>query len=457
MDRNFRSPLTRYLDRSPDLVFSLYAVAAAFTAYFCMYAFRKPFAAASYEDTEMAVRLFGQLLEPKTVFVISQLIGYATSKYLGMKFCSEAHRGRLWLYLILLILMAWTTLLLFAVLPPYLKILAIFCNGLPLGMVWGVVVRYLEGRHTSELLLAGLSCSYIVASGIVKSVGAWLMKGPEVSVGPWLMKIPAVPEFWMPFATGAIFLLPFFLAVFLLSRLPPPSLDDIRLRSERNTMGRRERWKFLRTFLPGMILLCLAYFFLTAYRDFRDNFQAELFSDLEITDPAAFNRTETPIAFGVMASLVVLYFIRNNRLGLIGAYVIMLGGLTLMVLSTLLFQTGQIGGETWMILSGLGAYLAYVPYGSVLFDRTIAYTHFAGTAVFAIYLTDAIGYTGSVGATLYKDLFQAELDYIDFMLGFTNFMAILGFALLLLSLLYFLRVKPASASPEASPESGSSA
>ena len=29
MDRNFRSPLTRYLDRSPDLVFSLYAVAAA--------------------------------------------------------------------------------------------------------------------------------------------------------------------------------------------------------------------------------------------------------------------------------------------------------------------------------------------------------------------------------------------------------------------------------------------
>ncbi|MDP7496735.1 MAG: DUF5690 family protein, partial [Roseibacillus sp.] len=97
MDRNFRSPLTRYLDRSPDLVFSLYAVAAAFTAYFCMYAFRKPFAAASYEDTELAVRLLGKSLDPKTVVVISQIMGYATSKYLGMKFCSEAQRGRLWL------------------------------------------------------------------------------------------------------------------------------------------------------------------------------------------------------------------------------------------------------------------------------------------------------------------------------------------------------------------------
>ena len=445
MDRNFRSPLTRYLDRSPDLVFSLYAVAAAFTAYFCMYAFRKPFLATSYEDTELTIRLLGKSLDPKTIFAISQIIGYTTSKYLGMKFCSEAHRDRLWLYLILLIMMAWMTLLLFAVLPPYLKILAIFCNGLPLGMVWGVVVRYLEGRHTSELLLAGLSCSYILASGEVKSVGAWLMKDLGVH------------EFWMPFATGAIFLLPFFLAVFLLSRLPPPTEDDIRLRSERNTMGRSERWKFLKTFLPGMILLCLAYFFLTAYRDFRDIYQNELFVEMGITDSSAFSRTERPIAFGVMASLVILYFIRNNRLGLIGAYVIMLAGLTLMGGSTLLFQAEQIGGETWMILCGLGAYLAYVPYGSVLFDRTIAYTHFAGTAVFAIYLTDAIGYTGSVGIQLFKDLFQAESSRLDFMLGFTNFMAILGFVLLLLSLLYFLRVKPASASPEASPDPGSSA
>ena len=433
------------LQRASPAVFASYAIVAAFGTYFCMYAFRKPFAAASYEDTELAVRLLGKSLDPKTVFVISQIIGYATSKYLGMKFCSEAHRSRLWLYLLLLILVAWMTLLLFAVLPPYLKILAIFCNGLPLGMVWGVVVRYLEGRHTSELLLAGLSCSYILASGVVKSVGAWLVKDF------------GVPEFWMPFATGAIFLLPFFLAVFLLSRLPPPTRDDIRLRSERNTMGRSERWKFLKTFLPGMILLCLAYFFLTAYRDFRDNYQKELFVEMGVMDPAAFNRTETPIAFGVMASLVVLYFIRNNRLGLIGAYVIMLAGLTLMGGSTLLFQAGQIGGETWMILSGLGIYLAYVPYGSVLFDRTIAYTHFAGTAVFAIYLTDAIGYTGAVGVMLYKDLFQGESSRLDFMLGFTNFMAILGFVLLLFSLLYFLRVKPASASPEASPEPGSSA
>jgi hypothetical protein len=174
----------------------------------------------------------------------------------------------------------------------------------------------------------------------------------------------------------------------------------------------------------------------------------EIFIEMGITNSDAFSKTERPIAFAVMACLVALYFIRNNRWGLIGAYVIMLGGLVLMGGSTALFQAEQISGQTWMILSGLGAYLAYVPYGSVLFDRTIAYTSFAGTAVFAIYLTDAIGYTGSVGIQLYKDLFQGESSRLSFMLGFTHFMSVLGFVLILLSLLYFLRRKSTTAGDE---------
>ena len=53
-----------------------------------------------------------------------------------------------------------------------------------------------------------------------------------------------------------------------------------------------------------------------------------------------------------------------------------------------------------MILTGTGAYLAYVPYGSVLFDRLIASTRTVGTAVFAINVADSIGYAGSIGVML---------------------------------------------------------
>ena len=80
-----------------------------------------------------------------------------------------------------------------------------------------------------------------------------------------------------------------------------------------------------------------------------------------------------------------------------------------------------------MILIGMGAYLAYVPYGAVLFERVMASTKVAGTAVFAIYLHDAIGYTGSITVQLYKDLGQDELNYFEFLRSFTWLLCGLGF------------------------------
>ena len=44
--------LTRWLERAPSWLFASWAIAAAFSTYFCMYAFRKPFAAASYEGAK---------------------------------------------------------------------------------------------------------------------------------------------------------------------------------------------------------------------------------------------------------------------------------------------------------------------------------------------------------------------------------------------------------------------
>ena len=52
-----------------------------------------------------------------------------------------------------------------------------FLNGLPLGMIWGLVFGYMEGRRVSEVLGAILCASFILSSGVVKSVGAWLMSG----------------------------------------------------------------------------------------------------------------------------------------------------------------------------------------------------------------------------------------------------------------------------------------
>lgn len=423
------SGISGALDRN-RLLFTLAASFAAFSCYFCMYAFRRPFAAGTYEDAGFGLAVAGRMIEAKTLFLIAQVLGYCASKFLGVKFCSEIPRERLGRALLACIAASWLALLGFAVAPPAWKTAAIFLNGLPLGVVWGLVVRYLEGRRVSELLLAALSCSYILASGEVKRAGAWLLE-------------KGVPEYWMPFATGAIFLLPFAASVGLLSLLPPPSEEDEMLRTRRVVMTRGERLAFFRRFLPGLALLCVFYLVLTAFRDFRDSFQADLFAEMGVTDAAAFSRTERPIAFGVMALLGLAFLVKGARRGLATVFVLMIAGLGVLGVSTLLYGKGRIGGETWMMLGGFGAYLAYVPFGSVLFDRVIAATRFAGTAVFAIYLADALGYSGSVGVMIYRDIFAAEAGRLEFFRVFSLWLAFGGLPLLVAASVYFLgRAKP---------------
>ena len=408
----------------PVTLFTVVAIMAAFSTYFCMYAFRKPFSAASYEGLQFLNTSF----DLKTVLVTSQIIGYALSKMIGIKVVSEITRRSRFRMLAGMILAAQTALFAFAVLPPSLKVMAIFFNGLPLGMVWGLVVWYLEGRKTSEMLLAGLSCSFILASGVVKDIGRWLMSAHEID------------QFWMPFVTGCLFLIPFLLSAYLLNRLPEPSRDDRLARMERSTMDGSQRWAFIRQFLPGMVMLMIAYFFLTAYRDFRDNFGVEIFDQLGygINEDAIFTRSELWVAFGVVGALAMLNLIKNNLWGLIGAFGVMTSGVMLMGFGTLLFDNGMIDGLTWMILCGLGSYLAYVPYGSVLFERLIASTRVMGTAVFVIYVADSIGYVGAIGVMGVKDQFAADVSRLDFFRYLTYGMSVLGVVMLVSSLIYFI-------------------
>jgi hypothetical protein len=417
-----------------------YVVALAFSAYFCMYAFRKPFAAAKFES----LYFLGTQIELKTAFVISQILGYALSKFIGIKVCSEANRGRRAPMLIGLVIVAELALVLFAVLPQDWKVVAIFFNGLPLGMVWGLVVLYLEGRRTSEILLAGLSVSYIVASGVVKDFGLALMAGDGL-FGIEALRFPvAVSEFWMPAAAGLIFL-PFFIAaVCLLNLAPEPTTLDVAERTERVPMYREERRDFLRRFAPGIVMLVTAYFFLTAFRDFRDNYQVDVLRELGYNSDqhkSAISVMEFRVAIGVLAALAALFLIHNNRHALMGVFAMMIAGVVLLGGATALWQAGRISGLWWVMLLGFGVYFTYVPFGSVLFDRLIASTRVAGTAVFAIYVADALGYTGSIIVQLYKDLYAGDSTRTEFLAQFAYFMSAGGIVALAGSCWYFLSRK----------------
>ena len=116
--------------------------------------------------------------------MISQIIGYAISKYGGIKFCSEIPAKNRAITRIWLVLFAELALIVYGIGPNDYKVLVIFFNALLLGIVW-----YLEGRRTSEVLLAGLSCSFIISSGVVKDFGCAVMSGV---IAGWWAKIPLI-------------------------------------------------------------------------------------------------------------------------------------------------------------------------------------------------------------------------------------------------------------------------
>lgn len=422
------SPTTRWLSSSGDLVLSAWAIVAAFSTYFCMYAFRKPFAVATFPGA--ADLPFLPPLDLKILFILSQVAGYCVSKFLGIKVVSEVTPGRRALAILGCIGIAEVALLLFALVPPPWNAVCLVLNGLPLGMVWGLVFGFLEGRRVTDLLGAALCGSFIVASGFVKTVGKWLL-GLGIS------------EYWMPGLTGALFVPPLLLSVWMLARLPAPTAEDERLRVKRVPMDARARRAFVAAHAPGLVLLTAAYVLLTAYRDFRDNFARELWDALGYSEsPAILTTAEIPVAFGSLLAVAWMFRIRSNRRALAAIHAVMVGGAVLVGASTLAFQAGLIGPAPWMVSVGLGLYLGYVPYNCVLFDRLIAAVGSAATAGFLITFADAFGYLGSSALLLYKNFGQADLPWLPFFTA-SSYVTAAGCAVLLVaSGLWFHRRTP---------------
>jgi hypothetical protein len=108
-------------------------------------------------------------------------------------------------------------------------------------------------------------------------------------------------------------------------------------------------------------------------------------------------------------------------------------------LSTFAFQQEWINPVWWIILVGLGLYLGYVPFNSVLFDRLIATFKYVSNVGFLIYLADSFGYLGSISVLFYKNFGQIEVSWLVFFINISYVVSILGSLLMLASLGYFLR------------------
>src|SRR5262249_27202358 len=92
----------------------------------------------------------------KTALVTAQVLGSPLSKMIGSRVVAETTPARRATTILVLIALAEAALVLFAMAPSPLHVGCLFLNGLPLGMVFGMVLGFLEGRRMTEAMTAGL-------------------------------------------------------------------------------------------------------------------------------------------------------------------------------------------------------------------------------------------------------------------------------------------------------------
>ncbi|WP_193210546.1 DUF5690 family protein [Luteolibacter marinus] len=411
-----RSPLSRALGRPGFL--AGWCVVAAFGTYACMYGFRKPFTAASFGGTT-----WGESL--KVWYVTAQVLGYMVSKFIGIKVVSEITAGRRARLLLGLIAVAQLALVAFALTPAPWSAGWLFCNGLPLGMVFGLVLGFLEGRRMTEFFVAGLCASFILADGVTKSVGAALLKS-------------GVSEPWMPAAAGAIFLLPLIGFVLMLARIPAAEPADVLARSERTPMNGAERLAMVRRHGVGLVGIVVVYLLITILRSVRADFAPEIWSHLGLGEqPGVFTRSEFWVGLAVTAVNGLVFLIRDNRRGFFCGLWISAGGLMLALASVAGWRSGLLPPFAFMVLIGVGMYLPYVAVHTTLFERLIALTREKGNMTFLMYVADATGYLGYCGVMLARSLFHPEDGFLAFFVTLSTAILAVALGLLVLAILLY--------------------
>ena len=378
-----------------DIKVALYAAVITFLTYATVYAFRKPFTAGTFHDMP---NVFG--LPYKDALVIAQVLGYMFSKFYGIKFIAELKQVGRGKVILLLVAIAWIALLFFAITPSPYNIIFLFINGFPLGIIWGIVFSFVEGRKATDFIGAALAVSFIFSSGFVKSVGKTLLVEFHVN------------ELWMPFVTGLVFAIPMVGLVFLLEKIPPPTDEDKAQRVIRTVLDKQQRKHFFKQFSVGLVLLIAVYVILTVFRDIRDNFAADMFREMGLGKNAAiFTETEIPISLMVLLLIGSMILIKNNAKAFFITHYLIIIGFLISGISSWLFIQEILPPVYWITLVGLGLYIGYIPFNCMLFVRMIGTYRQTGNVCFLMYVADSFGYLGSVAVIMVKTFFNGQMQW----------------------------------------------
>jgi len=152
-------------------------------------------------------------------------------------------------------------------------------------------------------------------------------------------------------------------------------------------------------------------------------------------------QTDSLIALVVLVLMGLLICIKNNMKAFTYIHGMLFLGCVLTGVFTYLFHAQMVGSVVWMIMTGLGLYMVYIPFNAIFFERFLASFKVKGNIGFLMYVADSVGYLGSVCVLLVRELGLVETSWGDFFQHAVLGAAILGGISVLFSLAYFRRKK----------------
>lgn len=378
-----------------SLLFILWAGGAALLSYSLVYALRKPFTSASFNEMEV----FG--MEYKVVVIIIQIIGYVVAKFIGIKLISELKKENKLKFIFSSVLLAEISLLFFALLPTPYNLIPMFFNGLSLGCMWGIIFSFLEGRKVTDILASLLGASQIISSGAAKSLGLYVMQTFHID------------QFWMPALIGACAMPILLLLGYSLTRLPQPNAEDILLKSKRKTLNGKERKEIFFMYMPLLIMLFTANSLLVIVRNIKEDFLVDIINVSQYNS-WLFTVIDAIIVAIILTIIGLMVWVKNNLYAihiLLTLIIIVTSG---MIFISFNYQSISLDPIAWLFFQSLCLYISYQIFQTIFFDRFIACFKINGNVGFFIAINDFVGYAGAVCVLFLKELFNPAVNWTSF-------------------------------------------
>ena len=280
---------------------------------------------------------------------------------------------------------------------PGAQVACVFVSSFFSSWLYGAAATYLEGRRTTEVLLAVLSFFLIYAGNLSRGTAALVLQA-------------GCPPLLMPLAIGAV-ACPISIALYVaVDRAPPPSAADVATRSKRTAMTGAQRAAFLRRWGVFVAPQCAAYALLTGIRSVRDLYSQQIFAEsLGVAEapPYVFLIADLPGAICGGAVLLLLSRVPSNERAVFFNLGAQAASAVLLLSSTILFALKGLPGLAWQLAAGTGIFVPYLVMQTPIFERLLAVAQSEGTLSFLIFLSDGIGYVVSITLLLYRDFAPA--------------------------------------------------